>query len=107
MAGPLKTDDGTRDFAGPLRELGRGARRAARILALTPTEQKDAALGAMADALRAQKSGVLAANAQAFAEAKSSGASAAFLDRLALDDKRINAMIQGLEVVRGLPDPVG
>jgi glutamate-5-semialdehyde dehydrogenase len=107
MAAPLKSVEGTRDFAGPLRELGRGARRAVRILALAPTEQKDAALDAMANALRAQRSEVLAANAQDLAEVKSSGASAAFLDRLALDDKRIGAMIQGLEVVRGLPDPVG
>jgi glutamate-5-semialdehyde dehydrogenase len=68
MAAPLKTVEGTHDFAGPLRELGRGARGAARILALAPTEQKDAALGAMADALRAQKSEVLAANTKDLAE---------------------------------------
>src|SRR5262249_2155282 len=49
----------------------------------------------------------LAANAEDVAHAKQSGATAAFLDRLALDDKRVAAMADGLDVVRALPDPVG
>jgi glutamate-5-semialdehyde dehydrogenase len=107
MAAPLKSVEGTLEFGERIRELGRRAKRAARVLALAPSEQKDAALTAMADALRAQLREILAANAQDLAEARASGASAAFLDRLALDDKRVGAMAQGLEVVRALPDPVG
>ena len=107
MAAPLKSLDSTREFGERIRELGRGARLAARALALAPGEQKDAALAAMADTLRGRTREILAANAQDLAEARGSGASAAFLDRLALDDKRIGAMIAGLDVVRGLPDPVG
>jgi glutamate-5-semialdehyde dehydrogenase len=107
MAAPLKSVEGTLEFGERIRELGRRAKRAARVLALAPSEQKDAALTAMADALRAQLREILAANAQDLAEARASGASAASLDRLALDDKRVGAMAQGLEVVRALPDPVG
>jgi glutamate-5-semialdehyde dehydrogenase len=107
VAAPLKSLDSTREFGERIRELGRGARLAARALALAPGEQKDAALAAMADALRGHMREILAANAQDLAEARGSGATAAFLDRLAFDEKRIGAMIAGLDVVRGLPDPVG
>ena len=61
----------------------------------------------MADAVRARKADILAANAEDVAEAKASGATDAFIDRLALDDKRVAAMAEGLDVVRALPDPVG
>jgi glutamate-5-semialdehyde dehydrogenase len=107
MAAPLKSVEGALEFGERIRELGRRAKRASRVLALAPSEQKDAALTIMADALRAQQREILVANAQDLAEARASGASAAFLDRLALDDKRVAAMAQGLEVVRGLADPVG
>jgi glutamate-5-semialdehyde dehydrogenase len=69
--------------------------------------QKDQALDAMAKAIRAGKAAILAANAEDIAEAKASGATPAFLDRLALDDKRVAAMADGLDIVRALPDPVG
>jgi glutamate-5-semialdehyde dehydrogenase len=76
-------------------------------LALAPTAQKDRALAAMAAAIRARQAQILAANAEDMAEAKASGATAAFLDRLALDERRVAAMADGLEVVCALPDPVG
>ena len=61
----------------------------------------------MAAAIRARKAAILAANAEDLAEAKAAGATSAFLDRLALDDKRVAAMADGLDVVRALADPVG
>jgi glutamate-5-semialdehyde dehydrogenase len=88
-------------------ELGARARRAAHALALAPTHQKNAALQAMAAAVRARTDEILAANAADVAEAKAAGASAAFVDRLALDAKRVHAIADALEVVRDLPDPVG
>jgi glutamate-5-semialdehyde dehydrogenase len=88
-------------------EMGRGARAAARILALAPTAQKDGALAQMGQALRDHEADILAANAADVADAKAGGATAAFIDRLALDRKRIAAMAEGLDVVRALPDPVG
>jgi glutamate-5-semialdehyde dehydrogenase len=107
MTAPLKTIESTTDVAGLMHDIGRRAKAAARVLALAGTAQKDDALTAMAAAIRAHKAAILAANAQDLAEAKASGATAAFLDRLALDDKRIAAMADGLDVVRALADPVG
>ena len=106
MTAPLKTVEGF-DIAGLLEAIGRRARDAARALALAPTAQKDAALAGTAAAIRARKDDILAANAQDLADANASGSSAAFLDRLALDDQRVATMAAGLDVVRALPDPVG
>jgi glutamate-5-semialdehyde dehydrogenase len=61
----------------------------------------------MADAVRAERPAILAANAEDISEAKAAGQTAAFLDRLKLDDKRVAAIADGLDVIRALPDPVG
>jgi glutamate-5-semialdehyde dehydrogenase len=106
MAAPLKTVEGS-DIAALMHAIGREAKSAARVLALAPTAQKDQALAAMAEALRRRKADILAANAQDVAEAKAAGATAAFVDRLALDDKRVAATAEGLDTVRALADPVG
>ncbi len=107
MTAPLKTIEGSGDIADVMRDLGRGARAAARALALATSAQKNAALAAMAHAVRMQAAAILAANAEDVAEAKADTASAAFLDRLMLDDSRVTAMADGIDIVRGLPDPVG
>jgi glutamate-5-semialdehyde dehydrogenase len=107
MTAPLKTIEGAGDVARTMREIGRGARAAARALALAPTAAKDAALAAMAATMRARADDILAANAEDVADAKGQGSTAAFIDRLTLDRKRIDAMAAGCEVVRALPDPVG
>ena len=106
MTAPLKTVEGS-NIAVLMREIGEQARSSARVLALAPTAQKDRALAAMAAAIRARQAQILAANAEDMTEAKVSGATAAFLDRLALDERRVAAMADGLEVVCALPDPVG
>jgi glutamate-5-semialdehyde dehydrogenase len=93
------------DVAALMTDMGRRARAAARVLALAPSAQKDAALAAMAQALRDRRREILGANADDIADAKA--ATAAFIDRLALDEKRIAAMADSLDVVRALPDPVG
>jgi glutamate-5-semialdehyde dehydrogenase len=111
MTAPLKTIENSSDIAAAMRDtmlsLGRRARSAARTLALASTAQKDQALTAMAAAVRAHKTDILTANREDLAEAKAAGATPAFLDRLALDDQRIEAMAESLEVVRGQPDPAG
>jgi glutamate-5-semialdehyde dehydrogenase len=86
--------------------LARGARRASRALARLSTADKNACLVAMADGLEAGKDMVLQANACDL-EAAQSTLSAAMLDRLRLDEKRIAAMAKGLREVAALPDPVG
>jgi glutamate-5-semialdehyde dehydrogenase len=107
MTAPLKAIRAADDVAATMRSIGRDARAAAHMLALAPAAQKNRALGAMAKSVRGAQAAILAANAEDIAEAKSRGASAAFIDRLALDAKRIEAMADGLEVVRKLKDPVG
>ncbi|MGC1827934.1 MAG: glutamate-5-semialdehyde dehydrogenase, partial [Pseudolabrys sp.] len=79
----------------------------ARTLALAPAEQKNRALQLMAAAIRAQVSPILAANAEDVAEARTAGITGAFLDRLALDPARVEAIAAGIDVVRALKDPVG
>ncbi|HML13271.1 MAG TPA: glutamate-5-semialdehyde dehydrogenase [Xanthobacteraceae bacterium] len=107
MTAPLKSIEGEGDIARTMREIGRRARAAARTLALAPCEAKDAALAAMAKTIVARTDDILAANAEDVADAKAQGATAAFIDRLALDRKRIEAMAAGCDVVRALTDPVG
>lgn len=107
MSAPLKALDGAPDLTALMADLGAGARRAARVLALASSEQKDAALAAMAAAIRASAKEILAANAEDVADAKASGSSSAFVDRLALNEARIAAMADGIDVVRAIPDPVG
>ena len=107
MSAPLKSIEGSSDIAAALGEIGRRARAAARALALAPADQKNRALGAMAAAVRAQTSLILAANAEDVAEARAAGVTGAFLDRLALDPARADAIAAGIDAVRGLKDPVG
>ena len=107
MTAPLKTIEGSGDIVGVMRDIGARARAAARLLALASTADKDKALAAMADAVRAARRDILAANAEDIAEAKGRGATAAFVDRLTLDDKRVAAIADGLDVVAKLADPVG
>ena len=107
MTAPLKTIEGSGDIAGTMRDIGARARAAARMLALAPAAQKDDALTAIARAIRDALAEIIAENAIDLADAKASGANAAFLDRLALDEKRVEAMAMGVESVRAVNDPVG
>ena len=111
MSAPLKTIEGSSDIAAALgdtmSDIGRRARASARALALAPADQKNRALGAMAASVRAQAALILAANAEDVAEARAAGITGAFLDRLALDSARVEAIARGIEAVKGLKDPIG
>jgi len=86
---------------------GQAARVASRALARATTGQKNAALQAIADALQAQRSAILAANAADCAAAEKQGMAPAMLDRLRLNDKRLDGMAHDVRAVITLPDPVG
>ena len=107
MATPLKTVENTSDLAAVMRDIGRRGRAAARILALAPNEQKNAALGFMTGAIRGYTDAIIAANADDLADARASSASPAFVDRLMLNRERVEAMAAGIETVAALKDPVG
>lgn len=94
-------------IAQMMRELAMAARPAARTLAVVSSEVKDRALAAMADVLWSSRASILSANAHDLAEAKAERLPTAFLDRLALDDSRVEKMVAGVRQVASLPDPVG
>ncbi|NMG33002.1 glutamate-5-semialdehyde dehydrogenase [Azoarcus sp. TTM-91] len=95
------------DTQAYMEALGRQARAASRQLAAASTDAKNRALRAMAAAVRAQRESLLAANARDLEAARAAGLDAALIDRLALTDKVIATMAEGLEQVAALPDPVG
>lgn len=88
-------------------DLGKRAKAASRKLALLSTDEKNRCLLAMADALEAQKDAIKTANACDMDAAPGYGLTAAMMDRLRLDEKRIASMAKGLREVAALPDPVG
>ena len=95
------------DIPTQMARLGAAARDAAGALAMVATADKDAALKAAAGAIRANAADILAANDTDMEAAETLGLSGAMLDRLALDDGRIEAMAKGLEDIAALADPVG
>ena len=87
--------------------IGQASQGGSRELAQLTTAEKNACLLAMADALEQNAAAIKQANALDMEAAAKLGLSAAMLDRLRLDDKRIAAMARGLREVAALPDPVG
>jgi glutamate-5-semialdehyde dehydrogenase len=87
--------------------LGRAAREAAKVLALAPTSQKNEALMAMAAKIRRSAADILSENARDLENAKAKDMKASFVDRLTLNEARLEAMAKGLEEIAALPDPVG
>ncbi len=92
-------------IAKQMEKIGAAARAAARALALTSAADKSRALHAAANAIRASAADILAANKKDMDGA--TDLSPALRDRLLLDENRINAMANGLDVIADLPDPVG
>jgi glutamate-5-semialdehyde dehydrogenase len=107
MTASLKTIDGSADLTALMNDLAARARAAARVLSLAPPEQKNRALEAMERAIRRNAPAILAANAEDVAEYRTTGATAAFIDRLTLTEGRVDAMADGIKTVREIPDPVG
>lgn len=95
------------DLQQELKQIGRQARAASLKLFSTSTAVKNKALLDIAVRLRAEREALQAANKKDLVAGKEKGLGDAMLDRLALTDKRIDAMAEGLEVVATLPDPVG
>ena len=101
-----KVDAGT-DIAAIMAEVGRKARQAAAPLSIASPQQKNKALLAAADSILASKDAILRANKLDLASAAESGMAASFVDRLTLDDGRIQAIAEGIRAIAELNDPVG
>lgn len=95
------------DIKAMMTDLGQNAKAAALELSVAPTEQKNDALLKAAALLRSHTDKIKQANAKDMAAGEQKGLSSSLLDRLMLDDARIEAMAKGLEAIAQLPDPVG
>ncbi|MCP5367621.1 MAG: glutamate-5-semialdehyde dehydrogenase [Hyphomicrobiales bacterium] len=95
------------DIPALMRDLGARAKAAAAVLATTDTETKNRALRAGAAALRENAARIIAANAVDMAAGEQKGLTRALLDRLMLNEARVEAMAVGLEQIAELADPVG
>ena len=90
-----------------IRKVAEAARAAARVVAKAPAAQRTAALEAIAVAIEAQASDILAANARDLAAGEAAGLSAAMLDRLRLDPKRIAGLARAVAEVAAAPELIG
>jgi glutamate-5-semialdehyde dehydrogenase len=90
-----------------MEQMGRAALEASAVLAQASTQQKNAALVAAAKAIRSGAAEILAANAKDMEAARARNLSGALLDRLKLDEKRVEGMAHALDDVVALPDPIG
>ncbi len=97
----------TRDIAREMAALGRRAREAAHTLGQASTDQKNTALRAAAESLHGNTEALLSANARDMAAGEARQIASSLLDRLKLDEGRIEAMAVGLEQIAVLPDPAG
>lgn len=95
------------NLASKVRSQAVAARETARRLRGASTIEKNEALLAMAAALEKQSGAILAANQRDVAAARAKGISAALVDRLSLDEKRLFLAAEGLREVAALPDPIG
>jgi len=87
--------------------LGQAAAAAAKVLAGVDTARKNAALEAAAQSLRERRDAILEANRSDVQQARGRNVSAALIDRLQLDEQRVEAMARGIEAIVALPDPIG
>ena len=99
--------EATIDCEALVADLARAGRKAQRVLARMDDAAKAAALRSAAAGLRRERERILAANAKDIAAGEARGLSKAMLDRLRLDDKRLEGMAAAVEAVAALPDPVG
>ena len=95
------------DIKAYMQDMGRAARLASRAVARADSKAKNLALTVMAQAIQRDAAKLLAANAEDMAAARAAGLDEALLDRLALNEKSVAGMAEGLLQIAALPDPVG
>ncbi len=103
----LKSVVPVEDIGALMHAMGRQARASQRAVMLAPPQTRNTALLAAAGAIRASAAGIIAANEQDLAEAAAKGQPAAFIDRLLLNEARVEGIACAVEEIAALPDPVG
>ena len=104
---PTESSNSSSEIGTLMEQMGRAALDAASVLSQATTQQKNQALVAAAKAVRASASRILAANAQDMELARSHSLGGALLDRLRLDEKRVEGIARAIDEVVALPDPIG
>ncbi|QNP40466.1 glutamate-5-semialdehyde dehydrogenase [Lysobacter solisilvae (ex Woo and Kim 2020)] len=94
-------------MSGYVRALAEAAREAQAVIAALDADARTRLVAAMADAVDADRVAILAANAQDLQRARDAGTGGAMLDRLRLDDARLDGVVKALREIAALPDPVG
>ncbi|MFT7267416.1 MAG: glutamate-5-semialdehyde dehydrogenase [Porticoccus sp.] len=95
------------DIKSYIRQLGRQARDASKVISSASTDTKKLALLSIGEALNENRQSILVANAIDLDNARTNGLDSALMDRLELNDSRIDSMIEGVNQVSELPDPIG
>ena len=95
------------DVKDMMKDLGERAKAAAQVLATATSEAKEQALLAAADALWVNRAEIIAANEKDLEFGRNKGLTDAMMDRLKLDEPRIQGMIDGLKAIASQKDPVG
>lgn len=95
------------DIKSYIRQLGRRAQVAAKVISSASADTKKLALLSIAEALNENRQNILVANAIDLDKAQANGLDSALMDRLELNDARIGSMIEGINQVSELPDPIG
>lgn len=90
-----------------IKELAQNAAKAAKVLAVLDEKTKNQVLQDMADALRTNAEVIYSANKMDLAQAEKDGLGAAMIDRLTLNEERVESMAAGIETIVSLPDPAG
>ena len=103
----IKLREETADVTALMMSMGKAARTAAHTLAISPASTRNAALHAMAAAIRANAGEIIKANAADIAAAKQRQLAGSFIERMTLNEERIEAMAAGIESIAALDDPVG
>ncbi len=103
----VRTEEQITDVTNSVYQLADRARRASRVLKRANRDWKDRALLAIASGIDANRSKIIEENKKDLEVGRGNGTSVAMLDRLKLDNKRIDGLISALHELAGLPDPVG
>ncbi|UTT38277.1 glutamate-5-semialdehyde dehydrogenase [Glutamicibacter mishrai] len=103
----VRTEEQISDVTGSVYQLADRARRASRVLKRANRDWKDRALLAIASGIDTNRSKIFQENKKDLEAGQANGTSVAMLDRLKLDDKRVDGLISALHELAGLPDPVG
>ena len=97
----------SKDISSYMDSLGKEAKKASRLISLLSSEKKNSLLATFSKLIDKNRSEILKANYEDLDKANSLGTEEALIDRLELNDSRINGILSGINSIIDLPDPIG